>query len=203
MSYLKRSRRPAGFTLVEMMVSLGAFGVLSAALLTAWASLQGTAVNTSQFAARQNDQIRVIDYLKRDIRRATKIEIYNGTTLVTGTNFGTELQVTVQDYYTDSREEDNSHGPNVPIPPTWSNGAVTYGRTILVKYSALNGAVIRNEAGTIRTIGDATGAYTLSFSTDPSGEIRSRLGYSQYMAGWKGRKLNRQVDVLAGQRTQL
>ena len=91
---LRTSRRHAAFTLVELIIGLAVAGTFMALLLRMWMSLTFTGVNTTAYAARQNDQMRVLDYLKRDIRRATAVEIYNGATLVTGTSiFGNELRL--------------------------------------------------------------------------------------------------------------
>ena len=118
MCSLNDSQKRSGFTLIEILVAMGVFSTFAAALLTTWIALQTSAMNMTAYAQRQNDQMRIIDYLKRDVRRASKIEIYNGATLVTGTAFGSELRVTIPDYYADSREEDNAIGSRTPATPT-------------------------------------------------------------------------------------
>src|SRR5437762_7444725 len=99
---------------------MAVFCIFAAALLATWVALGTSAMNTTSYAQRQNDQMRVFDYLKRDIRRASNIDIYNGATLVTDTSFGTELRLTIPDYYADSREDDNASGANTPNTPTLS-----------------------------------------------------------------------------------
>jgi type II secretory pathway pseudopilin PulG len=197
-------RRSAAFTLVEMLVAVGAFGLFMTALTTTWRALTTTALNTTAYAQRQNDQMRVIDYVKRDLRRATTVEIYNGATLVTGTTtFGTELRLTIPDYYADSREEDNAIGTKTLNPPAVAAGAVSYGTALTVRYYALNGAIIRNEAGTLRTVASAVGAFAPSFKRETSGAIRSRILYDQPMRGNTSRKLRRQVDTVCVPRAEL
>lgn len=203
MCSLNDSQKRSGFTLIEILVAMGVFSTFAAALLTTWIALQTSAMNMTAYAQRQNDQMRIIDYLKRDVRRASKIEIYNGATLVTGTAFGSELRVTIPDYYADSREEDNAIGSRTPATPTVTGGDVSYGTALIVRYFVSNGAVVRNEAGTARTVAGSEGAFTLSFSRETSGEIRSRVFFDQRMRSGGNRTLRRQVEVLCGQRSQL
>ena len=74
----------SGFTVTEILIAMGLLGIFAGALLTTWTALGTSVVNTTAYAERQNDQMRVFDYLKRDIRRAASIEIYSGGVLVTG-----------------------------------------------------------------------------------------------------------------------
>lgn len=195
--------KKSGFTLIEMLVAMSVFGMFAAALMTTWTALQTSAMNTTAYTQRQSDQMRVCDYVKRDVRRASNVEIYNGGTLVTGTAFGSELRLTIPDYYADSREEDNAIGSSTPNTPSVTGGNVTYGSTLTVRYYVLNGAVIRNESGISRIVADAAGAFTLSFCTEASGLIRSRVLFDQRMRSGSNRMLHRQVDLLCGQRSQL
>ncbi len=187
----------AGFTLVELVVATGCFSLFMVGLMASWTAVQTTSVNAFAYAQRQNDQMRVFDYVKRDIRRATNVEVYNGATLVTGTTtFGTELRLTIPDYYADSREEDNAIGTKATTTPTYASGAVAYGTALTVRYYVFNGAAIRNEGGTSRTIGAAAGAFALSFKNETDGAVRCRVLYDQRLQGGKTRTLRRQVDAL-------
>jgi hypothetical protein len=123
--------------------------------------------------------------------------------VVSGTTFGSELRLTIPDYYSDSREDDNAIGTNTGNTPSLSGTSVTYGATLDVRYYTSNGAIIRSEAGTARTIADAAGNFTVSFSKETSGEIRSRISFSQRMRSGGNRTLQRQIDILCGQRAQL
>lgn len=192
----------AGFTLAELVIAMGCFSLFMAGLMASWTAVQSTAVNAIAYAQRQNDQMRVFDYLKRDIRRATKVEIYNGATLITDTaTFGPELRLTIPDYYADTREEDNAIGTKATNAPTYAAGSVAYGAPLTVRYYVSNGAAIRNEAGNLRTIGAAAGAFVLSFKNEADSTIRCRVYYDQRMQGGKTRTLRRQVDLLGYPRT--
>lgn len=200
---LSTSRRHAAFTLVELIIGLAIAGTFMALLLRIWMSLTFTGMNTTAYAARQNDQMRVLDYLKRDIRRATAVQIYNGGTLVTGTSvFGNELRLTIPDYYSDTREEDNAIGPKATSTPTLTAGSVTYGSALTVRYFTSGGAVIRDESGTPRTVASAAGAFVLSFERETSSAIRSRVIFDLPMRGGTARALHRQVDILCVPRSE-
>jgi hypothetical protein len=186
-----------------MLVAMGAFGVFAAALLVTWSGLGRSALNMTAYAERQNDQMRVVDYLRRDIRRASTVEIYEGATLMTGTAWGSELRLTVPDYYVDTREEDLANGARTANTPSLSSGNVTYGATLTVRYTVQGGAVIRTEGGVSRALADAAGAFVISFSREASGEVRSRIVYDQRMQGGGAHTLRRQIEVLCGQRAQL
>ena len=196
-------QKRAAFTFVEILVAMAVFGIFTGALLATWSTLNTTAANTVAYAQRQNDQLRVVDYVRRDIRRASSIAIYDGATLVTGTAFGTELRLTIPDYYDDAREDDNAIGTRTPITPTLAGSTVTYGTPLDVRYYITNGAVIRDEAGTLRTLGDAAGAFVLSFCRETSGLVRCRVVFDQRMRSGGNRTLRRQIDTLCNQRSQL
>lgn len=195
--------RKSGFTVFEVLIAMGIFGIATGALLISWIGLQTTAANTTAYAQRQSDQMRVIDYLKRDIHRATGIAIYDAGNPVTGNNFGTELRLTIPQYYADAREEDNAVGSRIPNQPTLAGDGVVYGAQLTVRYFVTNGAVIRNESGVSRTVADSAGAFVLSFCRDPSGMVRARVFFNQLLMGGRDRMLRREVNVLCGQRSQL
>lgn len=191
------NRRTAAFTFVELLVAMGVSVIFMAGLAGVWTSLSYNGINAAAYAARQSDQMRVFDYLKRDIRRAAAVQIFNGATLVTGTTtFGSELRLTIPDYYADGREEDNTFGSSTANAPVAVTSNVSYGTALPVRYYALNGAPVRNEAGTVRTVGNAAGAFALSFKRETSGAIRCRVFFDQAVRGGKARTLRRQVDAL-------
>jgi type II secretory pathway pseudopilin PulG len=200
------NRKITAFTLAELLVAVGVLGMFTAALLTTWSAVGYSALNTTTYTRRQNDQMRILDYLKRDIRRATKVELYNGSIIVAGTNIpASELKLTIPDYYADSREDDDSRGgANTPIAPTITGDVVSYGSPLTVRYSALGGAGIRKEQGVSRTVADAAGAFSLSFKRQTNGTIRCSVIFDQPMRGsGNTRVLHRQVDTLCLPRTEL
>ena len=197
------SRRLAAFTLVEMLVAMAVGGLFLSGLLAVWNALASTALNTTAVAQRQNDQIRVLDYLKRDIRRATVVELYNGSDLVAGTTaFASELRLTIPDYYADDREDDNAIGTKEPVAPAVADGVVEYGTPLTVRYYAQAGSVVRNEAGISRTVADAAGAFVLSFKREATGAVRCRVVFDQPLRSGSARKLHRVVDTVCVPRSE-
>ena len=204
MSVPSARRRSAAFTLVELLVAMAIGGLFLSGLLAMWNALGSTALNTTAAAQRQCDQLRVLDYLKRDIRRATTVELYNGATLVTDTTtYASELRLTIPDYYADSREDDNAIGTRDAVAPAVTGGVVAYGTPLSVRYSALNGEVVRHEAGLSRTVAAAAGAFVLSFKRETTGAVRCRLIFDQPLRSSSARKLHRLVDTLCLPRSEL
>lgn len=197
-------RRLTAFTLVETLVAMAVGGLFLSGLLAMWGALGSTALNTTAVAQRQSDQLRVLDYLKRDIRRATTVELYNGATLVTDTaNFATELRLTIPDYYADSREDDNAIGTRDPVAPAVTGGVVAYGAPLIVRYFSAGGSVVRDEAGAARTVAAAAGAFALSFKRETTGAVRCRVVFDQPLRSSSARKLHRIVDTLCLPRSEL
>lgn len=204
MSFRSSRRRLAAFTLVEMLVAMAIGGFFLSGLLAMWNVLGSTALNTTALAQRQNDQIRVLDYLKRDIRRAITVELYDGASLVTGTSaFASELRLTIPDYYADSREDDNAIGTREAVAPAVTDGVVEYGTPLTIRYYAQQGGVVRDEAGTTRTVADPTGAFALSFKRETTGAVRCRVVFDQPLRSGSARTLHRMVDTLCLPRAEL
>jgi type II secretory pathway pseudopilin PulG len=200
----KTNQRAAAFTLLEILVAMGIFTLFMGGLLATWITVTSSAVNTTAYARRQNDQMRVLDYVKRDIHRATSVEIYDGATLVTdATTFGNELRLTIPDYYADALEDDSAFGAKTTNQPNIVAGVVAYGAGFTVRYYSLGGAGVRNEGGAETAIADAAGAFMFSFKREPDGAIRTRVFYDQLMTGGGNRTLRRQVDALCVPRIAL
>lgn len=180
-------------------------GIFAGALLIIWSSVGYSALNTTTYARRQNDQMRVLDYLKRDIRRATKVELFNGNTLVTGVNVAAaELKLTIPDYYADSREDDDALGSKTPNAPAITGNVVAYGTPLTVRYVAMGGAAIRQEQGVSRTLASAAGAFSYAFFREANGAIRCRVTFDQPMRGsGTPRIMHRQAETLCLARTEL
>ena len=196
-------RRRAAFTFVEILVAMGISGAFAAALLSMWSTLGFSALNATTFSRRQNDQMRVLDYMKRDIRRATDIQLYNGETLVTGNGAATELRLTIPGFYADTREEDDAFGPKTTNAPVVTGSTVTYGTPLPVRYYALRGAGIRREQTVSRTVSDGAGAFEFSFQREATGAIRCLITFDQPMRGGATRSVRRQVSTVCIPRFEL
>jgi Tfp pilus assembly protein PilW len=104
------------FTLVEMMAAVGCGSIILAAVLTAGVALQRSFAAVEGYSIAEGDQLRVLDYIAMDCRRALSASVANNT-----------LTLTVPVYY-----DSNSN----PTTPTLTNGAVSYGTgTVTITYS--------------------------------------------------------------------
>src|SRR5205807_7544707 len=66
---IKHSTKFHGFTLVETTVGLGISSIVFAAVITASVGLQKSFNAIDNFFATHMQQIRIIDYLNRDVKR--------------------------------------------------------------------------------------------------------------------------------------
>jgi type II secretory pathway component PulJ len=105
------NKKCLGFTLVEMMMSLSCGTFILAAVIAASVSLQKSFTAMQSYSTIEGDQLRVLDYISMDCRRATAASVNNGA-----------LTLTMPVYYNSS-----SSPAYQAYTPTLSNGAVVYG----------------------------------------------------------------------------
>src|SRR3982751_1893009 len=86
----KLTTRRAGYTLSEMMIGMGTGTFVLVALILGSVSLQKSFTGGDAYATAQDSQLRVMDYLTRDLRRASSATVSGD---------GTQVTVTVPDYY--------------------------------------------------------------------------------------------------------
>jgi prepilin-type N-terminal cleavage/methylation domain-containing protein len=65
-----RQRSRAGFTLAEMLVSLACGSIILAAVMTASVALQRSFAAVEDYSTAEGDQLRMLDYIAMDCRRA-------------------------------------------------------------------------------------------------------------------------------------
>ena len=110
---MHQSRRCQAFTLAEMMVSASVGALILGVVVAATASF-GTVFNASdEYYKATSEQMRVLDYIALDLRRAT-----SGTV----SNNGQTLTLKLRDYL--------DYTQNPPVPRTaaiTSLGVVSYG----------------------------------------------------------------------------
>ena len=80
--YLRRSSH-SGFTLVEMLIGVAIGSITLAGVSVTSMSLQRSFVAADYQMTAQNDQLRALDYLSRDLRMASVVTILNNGTKVT------------------------------------------------------------------------------------------------------------------------
>ena len=140
---------PGAFTLVEMMVAVAAGSLMLGAVLAAGVALQRSFAAVEGYSIAEGDQLRVLDYIAMDCRRALTASVANNT-----------LTLTVPVYYDST---------SVPITPTLTNGAVSYGTgTVTITYSQSGSnfnrrIVVADSGGT--TTSDVTTAIATNVSS--------------------------------------
>jgi Tfp pilus assembly protein PilW len=92
-------KRDLGMTLVEIMVSAGCGSLLLAAVVTAGVSLQRSFGSVESYSVAEGDQLRVLDYIALDCRRATKGTVGALTTPTIGNGSWTGGTWVTQPYY--------------------------------------------------------------------------------------------------------
>ena len=111
-----RKRSTNAFTLNELMVSMAVVVIIVAVLLTGSIALQRNFNASMQYVRTQTEQVRVLDYISLDLRRALTVSAANG-----------QLSLTIPDYY------DANGNPRMP---TIADGYAVYG-------SAANATAVR------------------------------------------------------------
>jgi prepilin-type N-terminal cleavage/methylation domain-containing protein len=159
---LKRHSIPAGFTLCEMLVALGVASVVFAAIITASVALYRSFNAVDDYFSTQMQQLRIMDYLNRDVKRATMV--------TTSANLQS-ITVTVPNYLIQAGDTEavaNVALIGLPRNPTVVRGPtgfqVNYGTgSTDVVYSVSNNSILRTEKltgspgpGQITTIASST-----------------------------------------------
>ena len=85
------ARVPAAFTLVEVMIAATMLAVVIVAALTGVTTLQKSYAATEQYATGMADQMRLLDYLAQDLRRAVAAPVTDAD--------GQGIRITVPNYY--------------------------------------------------------------------------------------------------------
>ncbi len=118
-----------GYALSETMISIGIFSAVSIGLLMGFTSLERNFAATTDFATNQTDQMRMSDYMARDLRRALSVSATTNDTTIT-----------IPSYY------DGSGTPQTPHLD--GKGGVYYGTSgssVSVRYYLLGGTIYRRE----------------------------------------------------------
>jgi type II secretory pathway pseudopilin PulG len=152
---LNTSRNRSAFTLIEVMVTLGMSTVALAAVLTSSISLQKSFNAIDTYFGTHMQQIRIVDYLSRDVKR--------GLIVTTSADLQT-VTVTVPNYIIQAGDPEAVANPDLvgtPRTPTISytpsGMQVNYGNTTSSVVYSINGAsILRTENGTVTTIASST-----------------------------------------------
>lgn len=152
---LASSQKLGGFTLSEMLVALSLSSVVLGAAITCGISLQKSFTATDNYLATHIQQVRIIDYLNRDVKR--------GLIVTTSVDLQS-VTMTLPNYLIQAGDPEavgNAALIGTPRTPTiayTSNGwQVNYSpSTTTVVYSINGNSIVRVENGVVTTIASST-----------------------------------------------
>ena len=149
------TKKSHGFTLVETTVGLGISSIVFAAVITASVGLQKSFNAIDNYFATHMQQIRIIDYLNRDVKRGL---------IVTTSADLQSVSITIPNYIIQAGDPEAVANPSLvgtPRTPTItysrSGSQVNYGSaTSSVVYAISGQSILRTENGVITTIASST-----------------------------------------------
>jgi hypothetical protein len=149
------TKKSHGFILVETTVGLGISSIVFAAAITASVGLQKSFNAIDNYFATHMQQIRIIDYLNRDVKRGL---------IVTTSADLQSVSITIPNYIIQAGDPEAVANPSLvgtPRTPTIaysrSGPQVNYGSaTSSVVYAISGQSILRTENGVITTIASST-----------------------------------------------
>lgn len=152
---ISRQRKVTGFTVGEVMIGLSLSSVILAASITSSVALQRSFNAIDKYFATHMQQIRIIDYMNRDVKR--------GLIVSTSVDLQT-VTVTLPNYLIKEGDPEAVANPalvGTPRTPTITNTPggqqVNYGSTTSsVAYSISGMSILRTENGVVTTIASST-----------------------------------------------
>ena len=152
---LKTSQKIAGFTLGEMLVTLSLSSIVLAAAITSGISLQKSFSAVDNYFSTQMQQIRIIDYLNRDVKR--------GLIVTTSVDLQS-VTMNLPNYIIQTGDSEAVANPSLVGTPrtptvayTSSGWQVNYSAsTTTVVYSISGSSILRTENGVVTTIASST-----------------------------------------------
>jgi prepilin-type N-terminal cleavage/methylation domain-containing protein len=140
---LTHNSHQSGFTLAEILTAMAIAVVIFAAILTASLAMQKTFNAVDNYFATHIQQIRIIDYLNRDVKRALSVTTSANQQTVT---------LTIPNYTIESNNASSSEASNPSLfgtmrnPTLSSTGLVNYGTTTTTVVYSINGtSILRTE----------------------------------------------------------
>jgi len=143
----------SGFTLAEIMMAMAIAVVIFAAIITASLAMQKSFNAVDHFFATHIQQVRIIDYLNRDVKRALICTVSADQQTVT---------LTIPKYIIKSGDAEAVSNPSLVgamRSPTLSTttSLVNYGTTTSTVVYSINGAsILRTEDGVVTTVASST-----------------------------------------------
>jgi prepilin-type N-terminal cleavage/methylation domain-containing protein len=152
---LTQHSHQSGFTLAEILTAMAIAVVIFAGIITAMLAMQKTFNAVDNYFATHIQQVRIIDYLNRDVKRAL--------ICTTSANQQT-VTLTIPKYIIQSGDAEAVINPSLvgamrspTISTTTSGVQVNYGTaTSTVVYSINGASILRTEDGVVTTIASST-----------------------------------------------
>src|SRR5438552_4539573 len=152
---LNSSANAHGFTLAEIMIAMAAGAVVFGGTMTSTTALQKSFNAIDNYFATHMQQIRIVDYLSRDVKR--------GLIVTTSVDLQT-VTITTPNYIIQAGDPEAIANPSLTGAPrtptityTPSGPQVNYGNTTSTIVYSINGlSILRTENGTITTIASST-----------------------------------------------
>jgi prepilin-type N-terminal cleavage/methylation domain-containing protein len=152
---LTQHSHQSGFTLAEILTAMAIAVVIFAAIITAMLAMQKTFNAVDNYFATHIQQIRIIDYLNRDVKRAL---------IVTTSADQQTVTLTIPKYIIQSGDAEAVSNPSLvgamrspTISTTTSGVQVNYGTTTSTVVYSINGAsILRTEDGVVTTVASST-----------------------------------------------
>jgi prepilin-type N-terminal cleavage/methylation domain-containing protein len=133
-----------GWTLTELMVAMAVASLMTAGLVTGVISIERSFVASRHHIEAQAQQMRLMDYMTLDLRRALKVDTGNGT-----------LTVTIPDYY-------DANG--APRDAQISGGQAVYGpQPVTIQYYKSGATIYRCAGNTSTALASDVADFQLSF----------------------------------------
>jgi Tfp pilus assembly protein PilW len=152
---LNASIKITAFTLHELLIALSISSVVIAAAVTSGVALQKSFAAVDNYFGTHMQQVRIVDYLSRDVKRGL---------IVTTSVSQQSVTVTIPNYLIQSGDPEAIANPSLvgtPRTPTVTYTAsglqVNYGlSTSTVVYSVNGNSIVRIENGVVTTIASST-----------------------------------------------
>ena len=152
---LASSKRISGFTLAEIMVAVAISSIIVGGAITSTVALQKSFNAVDNYFATHMQQVRIIDYLNRDVKR--------GLIVTTSVDLQS-VTVTVPNYLIQTGDSEALANPaligtprNPLVAQTPTGLQVNYGTSSTTVIYSINGmSILRSENGVVTTIASST-----------------------------------------------
>ncbi len=170
------NRRATGFTLIEVLIASAICSIILAGTLLGAVSLQRTFAASEYYVNEQAQQLRFLDSLSLDLRRALTVTQSKSLPSLAAPDI---IDLTLPDFYTVSP---GNPSELVPRDPSFTNGAAVYGnpsQNPQVRYFVSGKVLYRRQSdyatGTLTTVQKAlcNDVQAFSISYDSAGQVIS------------------------------